>query len=78
MVGSEKNTFLQWMDSRESKDSIWSNEYYRRSLISYIARMYDQKYNSWQILKHLNIENNNSKELDQLQMIIREFEKQTG
>ncbi|CAF1574261.1 unnamed protein product [Adineta ricciae] len=72
------DAFIQWMDSRQEKDSLWANQLYRRCLLSYIARMYNQQSNTWRIVKHLRIESDEYKELDQLQMVIQEFNKQPG
>ncbi|UJR30039.1 hypothetical protein I4U23_017584 [Adineta vaga] len=78
VIGLNKDAFIQWMDSRESEFSLWANSRYRRFLLSYIAKIYDQKPNTYRILSRLKIESNGSNELDQLHVIIKEFEKQPG
>lgn len=66
------------MDSRDDHFSLWSNERYRSSLLSYIGKIYGQKNKIRYVLEPLRVEFNNSPELDQLNAVIQQFEKQPG
>jgi hypothetical protein len=66
------------MDSSERDFSLWGNARYRNSLLSYIGRVYGQKDCTRQVLAPLRLGFNNSGELDQLYMVIRQLEKQDG
>jgi hypothetical protein len=71
--------FTNWMNSRYPESSLWSNEKYRRPLLSYIGKIYGQRCDIHdQVLGPLRIERNNSDELDQLYAVIKQLEKQPG
>ncbi len=71
-------TFARWMNSRDPRFSLWSNEEYSRPLLSYISKIYGQKENRYRVLDPLRIPFNRSDELDQLYTIIKQLEKQPG
>jgi hypothetical protein len=66
------------MTSRDRDFSLWSNKNYCSPLLSYIGKIYGQKNNIRQLLAPLEIEYNDSDELDQLYEVIKVLEKQPG
>ena len=77
-VGSGNHVFIRWMDSRENHLSLWANEKHRNFLLSYIGKMYGQQRNIHEAIAPLRLGYNTSDELDQLRMVIKQFEKQHG
>lgn len=77
-TSAEIKAFTEWMDSRDVEFSLWSQEKYCHSLCAYIGKIYGQKQKIRRALAPLGIQFNNSPELDQLYMVIKQLEKQPG
>jgi hypothetical protein len=70
--------FARWMTRTDGDQSIWNDDMYRGSLISYIAKIFGQHDNRHEILQSVRLEAKRYDELDQLNRVIKKFEKHHG
>ena len=74
----EKDKFAEWMCSWSEKESLWSSDADRNSLLKYIGRVYKQVPHMYRVFGQLKNDMNKFDELDLLNEIIMKTKQRHG
>ncbi|CAF1671788.1 unnamed protein product, partial [Adineta ricciae] len=68
----KQDDFIDWMCSLSSDESLWSNETYRKALLTYLGRIYDQSAHMYRIFTQVMQNIDETDDLDILHRLIEE------